>query len=249
MEAPWRSLRIPAFWFTLLGLFTGGAFWRFYSARWSRRHARTLLDAGVPACLVIRASIRTRVLGIATGSMILLALFLLAVELGWESTRSGMLWPFPEEAFWGFCWVSLAMLAVTLGSLLRELSRHVFDGAPPGVSSLTPTPWLLRDEGGDRIWWTAALNAAIALGLLPLLIFPPLAASTVNGYLNARPRVESLRGHNWQAVIARRIGIECPKCRTHLKGLTAEMVGDTGVCPACREEFTITAEMLGLRRE
>ena len=33
--------------------------------------------------------------------------------------------------------------------------------------------------------------------------------------------------------------IHCPQCGRLLKGATQEMIGDVGVCPKCKAEFTI----------
>ena len=33
--------------------------------------------------------------------------------------------------------------------------------------------------------------------------------------------------------------IHCPQCGRSLKGATKDMIGDTGVCPKCKAEFTI----------
>jgi len=33
--------------------------------------------------------------------------------------------------------------------------------------------------------------------------------------------------------------IDCPQCGRLLKGATREMIGDTGVCPKCKAEFTL----------
>lgn len=36
--------------------------------------------------------------------------------------------------------------------------------------------------------------------------------------------------------------VNCPQCRRLLKGATKNMIGDTGVCPKCKAEFTIVQE-------
>ena len=36
-----------------------------------------------------------------------------------------------------------------------------------------------------------------------------------------------------------KIKINCPECGCSLKGATQEMIGDIGVCPKCKSEFTI----------
>jgi hypothetical protein len=36
--------------------------------------------------------------------------------------------------------------------------------------------------------------------------------------------------------------IHCPQCGRSLKGATKEMIGDTGICPKCKAEFTIEGD-------
>ena len=36
-----------------------------------------------------------------------------------------------------------------------------------------------------------------------------------------------------------RLVVHCPECGRSLKGATKDMIGDTGVCPKCKAEFTI----------
>ena len=37
----------------------------------------------------------------------------------------------------------------------------------------------------------------------------------------------------------KKLVIHCPQCGRSLKGATKDMIGDTGVCPKCKAEFTI----------
>jgi hypothetical protein len=39
----------------------------------------------------------------------------------------------------------------------------------------------------------------------------------------------------------RKIRLKCPQCGRHLQGATSRMIGDIGVCPKCKAEFTIEA--------
>jgi len=40
-------------------------------------------------------------------------------------------------------------------------------------------------------------------------------------------------------VSQKKISINCPRCGCSLKGVTQEMIGDTGICTKCKEEFII----------
>jgi hypothetical protein len=66
-------------------------------------------------------------------------------------------------------------------SLLLEL-RAILDLGTDEKLSASRRPWLLRGSQG-RIALMALTNIVLALGVLPLLIFPPIAALTVNGYV------------------------------------------------------------------
>ena len=37
----------------------------------------------------------------------------------------------------------------------------------------------------------------------------------------------------------KKLRLNCPQCGRLLKGATREMIGDIGVCPKCKAEFTI----------
>ena len=81
---------------------------------------------------------------------------------------------------------------------------------------------------------------AIELGLL------------VQGLLGVRKRISN-GGHGFlrslvgkkvieeksQPKKSKNIRINCPECGRSLKGATQEMIGDIGVCPKCKSEFTI----------
>ncbi len=41
----------------------------------------------------------------------------------------------------------------------------------------------------------------------------------------------------------RKLRFACPKCSTNLRGATADMIGDIGVCAKCRHEFTICEQL------
>jgi hypothetical protein len=107
------------------------------------------------------------------------AIATLAAAFVWEVMLRKGAFPLPEEPFWSFCWLTLSVLALTWGSLASEL-RAMLEGVDRS-GSIDDVPWLLR--GGYRIHAMVFLNIVLALGLLPLVIFPPIAASAVNRYV------------------------------------------------------------------
>ena len=58
--------------------------------------------------------------------------------------------------------------------------RAILDDA--GVAASNARPWLLSG-GAARIPVVLGIHVIFALGLLPLLIFQPMAARAANGYL------------------------------------------------------------------
>ena len=181
---------------TFLGLITLGLYWAFVFTGWSRRHAvakiAALTQRGVSTevlAQIDRRSRRTQRLGLAFKIMGIVAIATLAAAFVWEIVLRKRAFPLPEEPFWFFCWLTLSVLALTWGSLASEL-RAILElegGSRPGTSD--DVPWLLR--GGYRIHAMVLVNIVLALGVLPLVIFPPIAASAVNGYVRLQ---QSSRG-------------------------------------------------------
>ena len=172
------SLNIRTFGYTILGLLTGGVFWGFYFANWSRRHQEALSAAS--SNTGTSTSRRSVVLGTIMGVMGIVLLFSLALDIfaDWDVTANNGPFEIDEGFFWFLCWLTLALLAVTWGSVIFEVRRAMSIVGPRDVDS-----WLL--SGGDgRVIFIVLLNAALALGLLPLVIFPPIAASALNKYVN-----------------------------------------------------------------
>lgn len=175
---------------TFLGLITAGLYWAFVFPQWSRRHAAAIIASlkqqGVAADVLAqieRRSRRTQNLGRAL--KFLGAIVMLATAFVWEEVLRRGAFPMPEEPFWVFCWLVLSTLALTWGSLVLEL-RKILDlqnTASPSASD--SRPWLLGG-GNSRIPFMVLLNIVLALGLLPLVIFPPIAASAVNSYVRTR---------------------------------------------------------------
>jgi len=174
---------------TILGLLTGGLYWAFVFSRWSQRHADLLTGAlreqgapPEPSFAVARGSRRTRLLALLLKILGTIALITLAWSFVWEVVQRRGPFPIPEEPFWLFCWVALSTLALTWGSLALEVRSTLDYLATQGVAQ--SRPWLLGG-GRGRIPVMVLLNVILALGLLPLVIFPPLAASALNGYVRS----------------------------------------------------------------
>jgi hypothetical protein len=173
---------------TFLGLITVGLYWAFVFTGWSRRHAGVKVAAlrqhGVAAevlAQVQRRSRRTQTLGLALKIMGIVAITTLVLAFVWEVVLRKGPFPIPEEAFWFFCWLALSTLALTWGSLASELRAILDIEGGDRLGAIDKVPWLLR--GGYRIHAMVLLNIVVALGILPLIIFPPIAASAVNGYV------------------------------------------------------------------
>ncbi len=114
--------------------------------------------------------------------IVLIFFLALALFADWDVTANNGPFEIDEGFFWFLCWLDLAFLAVTWGSVIFEVRRAMATVGPRQVDS-----WLL--SGGDgRVIFIVLLNAALALGLLPLVIFPPIAASALNRYVNAVAR-------------------------------------------------------------
>ena len=172
-------LNIATFGYTILGLVTGGVFWGFYLAQWSRKHQRAL--SGISSRVGIPTSRRSVVLGrtMAIMGMVLLFLLGLAFFTGWDVTANNGPFEIDEEFFWFLCWVASALLALTWGSVMFEVRCAMSIVGPRQVDS-----WLLSG-GAGRVIFFVLLNATFALGLLALVIFPPIAASALNKYVHA----------------------------------------------------------------
>ncbi|MCP5319924.1 MAG: hypothetical protein H7A12_03725 [Pseudomonadales bacterium] len=174
---------------TILGLLTGGLYWAFVFSRWSQRHAdlRTATLSRQKAApeathAVERKSRRTRLLALLLKVLGSIALITLVWAFIWEVVQRRGPFPIPEEPFWVFCWVALSTLALTWGSLASEVRSSMEYLATQGIAP--HRPWLLGG-GRGRIPAMVILNVILALGLLPLVIFPPLAASAVNNYVHS----------------------------------------------------------------
>jgi hypothetical protein len=172
---------------TFLGLITAGLYWAFVFPNWSHRHAQLKIAAlqkrGVTPTIIAevqRRAQRTHKLGFALKIMGTIAVVILALAFLWEIILDLGGFPIPEGPFWLFCWITLSTLALTWGSLAHEL-RWILN-FEANIAKSCNRPWLL---GGSksRITVLVVINIVSALGLLPLVIFPPIAANAVNGYV------------------------------------------------------------------
>lgn len=178
---------------TLWGLVTLGLYWAYSFSVWSRRHAQLmhqiLKRQGSSSAVLLTIEQNTRRTQRFSGIFIVLAavaLCVLGLALVWEVILRRGPFPAPEEAVWFLCWVTLSILALVWGSLLLEL-RTILDLGTGEDFLPDSRPWLLRGPKG-KIVLMMLTNIVLALGVLPLLIFPPIAAKTVNGYVAMQQR-------------------------------------------------------------
>lgn len=164
------SLRIPTFWCTILGLLTVGVFWGFYFAHWSSRHQKAL--SSISSNIGVPASRRSTILGMIMGIMSSVLIFCLIIMVFND-------FEIAVEIMGPLCWLALALLAVTWGSVIFEVRRAMFFVEPHQVDSL------MLSGGNGRIIIAVLLNAAIALTILPLVIFVPMVAYELNKYVEA----------------------------------------------------------------
>jgi len=106
--------------------------------------------------------------------MISAGLLILILALFWEEVLDIGGFPIPEGPFWFYCWISLSMLAVTWASLLFGIFK---------VLELKSSAWLPLN-GSAGIILTTIIWCIVALGILPLVIFPPIYSGSVNKYVS-----------------------------------------------------------------
>lgn len=167
---------------TIIGLVTFGIWWAFKIKKWSELHLKYYEDkftnsddvqSSVILSRVKRSTNRTIQLATITAVMISAGLLILILALFWEEVLDIGGFPIPEGPFWFYCWVSLSMLAVTWGSVLFGIFK---------VLELQSSNWLPLG-GSSGIIVTTIVWCVLALGLLPLVIFPPITSGSVNKYI------------------------------------------------------------------
>ncbi len=77
-------------------------------------------------------------------------------------------------------------------------------------------------------WWVLlpVLVSFFNFFFLPTIAFLALVCMAVCGSSIGEKNTDKIKVH-------------CPQCRCSLKGVTREMIGDTGVCLKCNTEFVI----------
>jgi len=77
-------------------------------------------------------------------------------------------------------------------------------------------------------------------GLLKAIAGLAVAALAVVGLISRSHKcITCHRRFNWPPLSEKKLKLKCPECGSPLKGATADMIGDVGVCPKCKHEFTI----------
>ena len=168
---------------TIIGLVTFGIWWAFKLKKWSELHLKYYEDnlsdfkgekySEIPSA-VNQSTSRTVQLAMITIVLLSIGLLTLIISFFWEVVFDIGGFPLPEGPFWFFCWISLSMLAVTWASVLFGILN---------VLELQSSNWLPLN-GSSGIILTTLIWCVLALGLLPLVIFPPIASGTVNKYVS-----------------------------------------------------------------
>ena len=180
---PGEKLKIDRVGSTLLGLFTCGIWWTLFIRKWSELHLRYYKDkltysdnAQSSEILnsVQQSTNRALLLSSVTLVMLSAGLAIIIISFIWEVLLDIGVFPLPEGLFWFYCWVSLSMLAVTWASVLLGIFKAL---------KLQSSSWYPLN-GSSEIISVTVLWCVVALGLLPLLIFPPIYAGSVNKYVS-----------------------------------------------------------------
>ena len=176
------ELRIDILIATILGLVTFGIWWTLKLKSWSELHLKYyeehFADSGEAKSSEILSAVnqstnRTLQLAMITLVLLSIALTVLIVSFFYEVVFDIGAFPMPEELFWFYCWISLSMLAITWASVLFGILN---------ILKLQSSNWLPLD-GSTGIIITTVIWCILALGLLPLVIFPPIASGSVNKYV------------------------------------------------------------------
>jgi len=178
-----EGLKIDAVGSTIIGLVTFGVWWAFKLKNWSELHLKYYEDkfknsndeqSSEILNTVKKSTSRTVQLAMITIVLLSIGLLTLITAFFWEVVFDIGGFPLPEGPFWFFCWVSLSMLAVTWASVLFGIFK---------VLELQSSNWLPLG-GSSGILVTTIIWCVAALGLLPLVIFPPIASGSVNKYVS-----------------------------------------------------------------
>jgi len=177
------GLSIDIVGWTIIGLVTFGIWWALKLKNWSELHLkfyedkfRNSNDAQSSEIFntIKQSTSRTVQLSMITLVLLSIGLLTLIISFFYEVVFDIGAFPLPEGPFWFFCWISLSMLAVTWASLLFGILK---------VLELQSSNWLPLN-GSSGIILTTLIWCVLALGLLPLVIFPPIASGSVNKYVS-----------------------------------------------------------------
>jgi hypothetical protein len=178
-----EQLKIDPVGSTILGLITLGIWWTLFIKKWSELHLKyyekKLVNNDEEQFIEILKSVRqstNRSVQLSTITLVMLSagLIILIITFIYEVVLDIGGFPLPEEPFWFYCWVSLSMLAVTWASVLLGLFK---------ILKLQSFNWFPLN-GSSEIVFVTAIWCIVALGLLPLLIFPPVFSGSVNKYVS-----------------------------------------------------------------
>ncbi len=182
-NSPKDRLKIDVVGSTILGLITLGIWWVLFIKKWSELHHKYYEDKFTNSKDVHSSEIlnsvkqsgnRTFQLSTITLVMLTAGLIILVLSFIWEIVLDIGVFPLPESLFWFYCWISLSMLAVTWASLLYGIFK---------ILELKSSGWLPLN-GSLGIILTTVIWCVVALGLLPLVIFPPIYSGSVNKYVS-----------------------------------------------------------------
>jgi len=167
---------------TIIGLITFGIWWAFKLKNWSELHLKFYEDKFTDTKdeksseilnTVKQSTSRTVQLAMITIVLLSIGLLTLIISFFYEVVLDIGAFPLPEGPFWFYCWISLSMLAVTWASVLFSILK---------VLELRSSIWLPLN-GSSGIILTTVIWCVLALGLLPLVIFPPITSGSVNKYI------------------------------------------------------------------
>jgi len=119
----------------------------------------------------------------------------------------------------------------------RVFSMPTFSGLAPrfvaSIGFVTGVFLVVEAQQATRTWLSAPLNMYAVSGLALIV------AATIGFIVPNHVCLDCNKKFLWPPVLVRKLKVRCLKCGKGLVGATEDMVGDVGVCPNCREEFTI----------
>jgi predicted nucleic acid-binding Zn ribbon protein len=178
-----EKLRIDIIGSTIIGLMTFSIWWTFKLKKWSEIHLKYYEDKYANSNnvqsseilnIVKQSTNRTVQLSMITAVLLFIGVSILILSFFWEVVLDLGGFPLPEGPFWFYFWLSLSMLAISWASVLFSILK---------VLELRSSKWLPLG-GSSGIIVTTVIWCIVALGVLPLAIFPPIASGSVNKYVS-----------------------------------------------------------------